>query len=78
MKRLAEMANSQTASLRLVAAAHPKIGEYWLRHLLMDEDVRVRRAAVKNPALPDHLLHLALADEDMGIVAYSRLLAGGE
>jgi uncharacterized protein YpbB len=45
-----------------------------LVELLSDEVASVRRAAVKNVTITDHMLQLALHDPDIGIVAYARLL----
>jgi len=69
-KRLEEMALSERAALRAVAAAHPKIRPGMLWGLLQDEDVVVRRAAVKNPKLDRRMRSLAAQDEDAGIRAY--------
>lgn len=73
-RRLERFAADDRPERRAIAAAHPRIGESLLRELLTDEDPRVRRAAVKNVTLTDHLLHIALTDADLGIAAYARLL----
>ena len=77
MNRLAAMALDSNWAIRQVAAEHPKTDPVTLLRLMMDEDVRVRRAAIKNPAVTDHMIRIALTDEDLGIQAYARLLQQG-
>lgn len=74
VRRLERFANSETVALRAVAASHPRISHDTLSKLLVDEDATVRRAAIKNPVVSDRQLRIALADNDMGIAAYARLL----
>jgi hypothetical protein len=74
MRRLERFASSETVALRAVAANHPRTPQATLTRLLQDEDPVVRRAAVKNPVITDHQLRIAMADMDLGIAAYARLL----
>lgn len=74
-KRLENMALSPEAALRAVAANHPKTRAGVLWGLLQDEDVAVRRAAVKNPRIDARMLRLASQDVDPGIATYAKILA---
>ncbi len=73
-KRLAQMAYADDPRLRAIAAAHPKTPALTLIELMHDPDVQVRRAAIKNPNATAHMVEWALADEDLGIAAYARML----
>lgn len=75
-KRLYDMAVSTNPKKRAVAAAHPRTRPGVLWGLLTDEDVIVRTAAVKNPKLDARMRSLAAQDEDAGIRAYAKFLAG--
>lgn len=78
MRRLERFANSETVALRAVAAGHPRTPRSTIGRLLLDEDVTVRRAAVKNPMITYPQLLQAIHDADMGIAAYARLLTTEE
>jgi len=73
-QRLARMAKSETVALRAVAAGHPRTPRAALAILLRDDEIHVRRVAVKNPILSNKLLAVASKDSDPGIAAYARLL----
>lgn len=74
MDRLERMALSDKPELRRVAAAHPKISRRFLMALIMDDDVTVRREAVKNANVTEGMIVLAIHDADVGIVAYAKML----
>lgn len=73
-RRLERFAADDRPERRAIAAAHPRLPGNILIGLLVDEDPRVRRAAVKNVNMTDHMLKIALADGDLGIAAYARML----
>lgn len=72
--RLYRMAESKNPKMRAVAAGHPRLPQGWMFQMLRDPDVAGRRAAVKNPALPDALMKYARGDKDPGIAAYANLM----
>lgn len=73
LRRLERLASSDLPYERAVAAAHPRTPAHTLVELLTDEVSTVRRAAIKNPNVTEHMIHLALQDADLGIVAYAKL-----
>ena len=73
-ERMDRFAASENPFDRAVAAAHPKTNPDMLLRLIMDENAAVRRAAVKNPNVTEHMILLALHDQDLGIAAYARML----
>lgn len=74
MERMLRFTLSADPKLRAVAAAHPTTRGSRLLALLLDEDVAVRRAAVKNGNMLETFYLLAARDSDPGISAYARMV----
>lgn len=72
--RLKNFSVDKNPLVRQIAAAHPRTPHDRLVELVTDEDVNVRRAAIKNPAVTERMIRIALDDEDRGIAAYARML----
>lgn len=78
-RRLDEMAVHPNPSIRAVAAGHPKLSPISAVLMVLDEqDVNVRRALVKNPAVSTTVIEQMVFDKDAGVRAYARFRLGVE
>lgn len=73
--RLHCFAVSPDPTLRAIAAGHPRVAEEDIFNLVHDEHVMVRRALVKNPRIPNKVVHFMVQDPDEGIAAYARMVS---
>lgn len=72
--RQEDMSRSHFASIREVAANHPRATPEQMNRLMSDPEVTVRRAAVRNVSITYENMVYMTYDSDPGIAAYAAMM----